>query len=147
MFCMFKARYSPLLVLFFWLPHCFLAACLFASSVLLCQLIVFPPHLSVKILSSKLTVVPWLGISLLVGGGERLPLQHLLNCIYVDSWNLLLLFTLLFLPFHRGEGLSSCVDACVPVERSCLKCVALPIRKAVYSKLTWNRYVVKTHFS
>lgn len=28
-----------------------------------------------------------------------------------------------------------------------MKCVALPIRRTVYSKLTWNRYVVKTHLS
>lgn len=71
----------------------------------------------------------------------------LLNCLCVGSWNLLLLFTLLFFPSHWGGGLSSCVDACVAVERSCLKCVALAIRKTVYSKLTWNKYVVKTHLS
>lgn len=129
MFYVFKAHYSPLLVLFLWLPCCFLAAFLYGSSVLLCRLIAFPPHLSVKILSSKLTVVPWLGISLLVGGGERLPLQYLLNCLYVDSWNLLLLFTPLFLPSLWGEGLSSCMDACVAVERSPWNVLLYPLER------------------
>lgn len=146
MFCVFKAHYSPLLVLFLCLPCCFLAAC--------------PMHpvccfvdwwLSPHICLSRFCLPSWL----LFHDWPSVCLWEVVSDCLCSTYQTLSMLTHGIFCFSspcsfsppRGEGgLSGCVDACVAVGRSCLR-VYCSIRKTVYLKLSLNRLVVKSHLS